>query len=530
MSKTLISFLIMIRICVFLGAADHHDIDFVYNGFHGGSVINLTINGVAEITRNGLLRLTNTSDRNQVGYAFFQAPFPRTIPVPAEPGLSLGTMPMTKVVEKEATVGNGMAFVVSPSKELIKGAQPSQYLGLFNMSNNGDPSNNITAVEFDTISSPEFEDINGDHVGIDINGLRSVVSEPTAYFGNQLMSLKGGYPLQVWVDYSGERRTLDVTVSTLQRGERPGGPFLSTTVDLSTVTADSLYVGFSACTGTYLTSHYVLGWSFKTNGQARPLDASKLPILPSPEKESKTRDLLQLVIAAAVAVAFLIRLGIVKQIASGLFYLHERWTHTVLHRDMKASNVLLDGDFNGRLGDFGLSRLYEHGSDPQTTRLMGTFGYMAPELNRTGRATKSTDVYAFGVFMLEVVCGRKPIDPRAPTERIILVDWVAERLRGGRILDVVDRRLGRNFEPKEKEEMELVLRVGLLCLNATAEERPSMEKVTHFLDRVLSPLPEVPLDSLDININTAGSTNGYENHLLSSAPPLESVSILVGGR
>ena len=71
---------------------------------------------------------------------------------------------------------------------------------------------------------------------------------------------------------------------------------------------------------------------------------------------------------------------------------------------MKASNVLLDGELNGKLGDFGLARLYDHGTDPQTTHVVGTLGYLAPEHNRSGKATTSTDVFAFGAFMLEVAC------------------------------------------------------------------------------------------------------------------------------
>ncbi|KAL7264389.1 hypothetical protein ACSBR1_002358 [Camellia fascicularis] len=95
-----------------------------------------------------------------------------------------------------------------------------------------------------------------------------------------------------------------------------------------------------------------------------------------------------------------------------------------MERDVKAINVLLDAELNGRLGDFGLTRLYDHGANPETTHVVGTVGYLAPELIRTRKATASTDVFAFGAFMLEVACGRKPIVLQGLPEEIILVDWV----------------------------------------------------------------------------------------------------------
>ncbi|KAE8797677.1 L-type lectin-domain containing receptor kinase IV.1-like [Hordeum vulgare] len=101
------------------------------------------------------------------------------------------------------------------------------------------------------------------------------------------------------------------------------------------------------------------------------------------------------------------RFRIIKGIASGLVYLHHEWEKVVIHRDIKASNVLLDNEMKGRLGDFGLARLYDHGAgaDPQTTRVVGTLGYIAPELGRNGKASPGTDVFAFGVFMLRLRVG-----------------------------------------------------------------------------------------------------------------------------
>ncbi|XP_040253136.1 L-type lectin-domain containing receptor kinase SIT2-like [Aegilops tauschii subsp. strangulata] len=134
------------------------------------------------------------------------------------------------------------------------------------------------------------------------------------------------------------------------------------------------------------------------------------------------------------------RFEIIKGIASGLFCLHERWEKVVIHRDIKASNMLLDSEMNGRLGDFGLSRFYDHGTDPQTTRVVGTMGYFAPELARTGKATPLTDVYAFGIFILEVTCGRRPIIDKGQEEgdgSEILIDWVVEHWRKRSLTDTL---------------------------------------------------------------------------------------------
>ncbi|KAG5560052.1 hypothetical protein RHGRI_003366 [Rhododendron griersonianum] len=135
------------------------------------------------------------------------------------------------------------------------------------------------------------------------------------------------------------------------------------------------------------------------------------------------------------------RFKIIKDVASSLFYLHQQWVHVISHRDIKASNVLVDNEFNGRLGDFGLAKLCDHGTDPLTSHVAGTLGYIAPELARNGKASTSTDLFAFGAFMLEVVCGRRPVDPRAFPEEVILVDWVFKCLERGNILEAIDREL-----------------------------------------------------------------------------------------
>ncbi|XP_062190656.1 L-type lectin-domain containing receptor kinase SIT2-like [Phragmites australis] len=173
------------------------------------------------------------------------------------------------------------------------------------------------------------------------------------------------------------------------------------------------------------------------------------------------------------------RSHIIRGVASGLLYLHEDWEQVVIHRDVKASNVLLDGEMNGRLGDFGLARLYDHGADAHTTNVVGTMGYLAPELGHTGKATPATDVFAFGAFLLEVTCGRRPVEQDEHNSRIVLADRVIEHWRKGSIIDSVDTRIPNGYNP---EEVSLVLKLGLLCSHPLPNARPTMRHVMQYLD------------------------------------------------
>lgn len=194
----------------------------------------------------------------------------------------------------------------------------------------------------------------------------------------------------------------------------------------------------------------------------------------------------------AARLTWALRYKILRNVASALLYLHEEWEHVVLHRDVKASNVLLDGDMAGRLGDFGLAKLYEHGANPGTTRVVGTLGYLAPELTRTGKATTAADVFAFGALVLEVVAGRRPIEPR---EELVLSDWAWERYAAGEEEKVVDARLDGAFDA---EEAAVAVKVGLWCSHPVPAARPTMREVARYLDggdaaEVPPPPPPPPL-------------------------------------
>ncbi|KAG8091719.1 hypothetical protein GUJ93_ZPchr0012g20056 [Zizania palustris] len=573
------------------------------------------------------------------GHAFHPAPLrfhaPVTVASPngtvATAARSFSTTFVFAIAAEYVTVsGNGLAFFVTPSKNM-SAASPSQFLGLFNIENNGNASNRVFAVELDTILNPEFRDINSNHIGVDVNGLVSVAAQPAGYYDEgtdtfKNLTLFSGAAMQVWVDYDGRAALLNVTLAPVEV-PKPRKPLLSVAVDLSPVVTDAAYVGLSSSTGPFHTRHYVLGWSFALGGSAPPLDYAKLPKLPltSTKRRSKVLDVLVpvatplLALAVVAGVSLLVwrrlrfaelredwevefgphrftykdlfqatggfdgkrllgvggfgrvyrgvlpvsktevavkivshdakqrmkqfvaevasigrlrhrnvvpllgycrrkgelllvydympngsldrwlfdqtapplswaqRLRAIRGVASGLLYLHEDWEQVVVHRDVKASNVLLDGEMNARLGDFGLARLYDRGAGPQTTCVVGTMGYLAPELAHTRRVTPATDVFAFGSFVLEVACGRRPIGHGGAGASVdndndghfVLADWVLERWHTGDISGAADSRLCGDYDPKE---VVLLLKLGLLCSHPAPGARPSMRQVVQFLD------------------------------------------------
>ncbi|KAI4982604.1 hypothetical protein ZWY2020_023096 [Hordeum vulgare] len=223
------------------------------------------------------------------------------------------------------------------------------------------------------------------------------------------------------------------------------------------------------------------------------------------------------------------RFQVIKGIATGLLYLHEKWEKVVVHRDIKASNVLLDDEMNGRLGDFGLARLYDHGTDPQSTHMVGTMGYLAPELVRTGKASPRTDVYAFGMFLLEVTCGQKPMKQDAEGNQVFLVDWVLEHWNNRMLSKTVDARLQGDYGV---DEACLVQKIGLLCLHPFPGSRPSMREVVQYLDGE-TPLPELKTTQLSVDMQGLMQDNGFSTTVMSYPQLMSSfgaVSDLSGGR
>ncbi|KAL0005312.1 hypothetical protein SO802_012873 [Lithocarpus litseifolius] len=191
---------------------------------------------------------------------------------------------------------------------------------------------------------------------------------------------------------------------------------------------------------------------------------------------------------AKIMLKWPVRYKIAQGLASALLYLHEEWEQCVVHRDIKSSNIMLDSNFNAKLGDFGLARLVDHELGLQTTVLAGTMGYLAPECFTTGTASKESDIYSFGVVCLEIACGRKPVDPRAEPSKVRLVEWVWDLYGNGQLLEAVDERLGMEFD---EGQIKSLMVVGLWCCHPDPTSRPSIRQVIHVLNFEAS-LPNLP--------------------------------------
>ncbi|CAL5079195.1 unnamed protein product [Urochloa decumbens] len=637
------------------------DNQFTYTGFSGS---NLTVDGRAMVRANGLLQLTDGTEKIQ-GHVFYPAPLPFR---KSADGMvqSFSATFVFAIINESSPSNDGMAFFIAPSKN-FSSAFPAQFLGLFNAANNGSLSNHLFAVELDTILNPEFNDINNNHVGINVNSPNSIASYVPRFYDStsgrlEELFLSSSEAMQVWIDYDGKTTEISVAIAPVNMA-KPTYPLMSTTFNLSSVLTERAYTGFSAATGTINgTRHYVLGWSFGMGGPAPHINMTKLPQLPHVQLRAHSiQKAIQISSPIAITIFFIAigtivfllvrrqlsnadlledweiefgphrfsfkdlyqategfknkhligrggfgqvykgvlptsktevavkrvsneskqgmrefiaevvsigrmrhrnivqllgycrrkrelilvyeymsngsldkylytsddklclgwqeRFQIIKGIASGLLYLHAYWEQVVIHRDIKASNVLLEEDMNGRLGDFGLARLYNHGTDPQTTRMAGTFGYIAPELARTGKATPLTDVFAFGILLLEIACGRRPIEGRAQDTPFILVDWVTEHWHKGSLMEALDRRLQSDYNVAEAC---VALKLGLWCSHPLPNARPSMQQVMLYLEGQ-HPIPEfVPMD--------VACQAGFDTLMISHQSSVGTMSGLSGGR
>ncbi|KAH8504934.1 hypothetical protein H0E87_012250 [Populus deltoides] len=438
-------------ILVVLALAQVQSLGFQFSNFTISDQSELILSDNSSIAL-GAIQVTpdanGASMENRAGRTLYRRPF--RLWSKKGKNANFNTTFVLNVKNMTASSGEGLAFILTGDPD-VPGGSDGQWLGIVNSRLNGTTEAKTVAIEFDTRKSFP-EDLDDNHIGLDIN---SVYSKRSVSLNDRGIYISAATDIKVVVQYDGKNLIVFV-------GDDMKNPVLSEPLDLSAY-------------------------------------------LPEKVKDSKLRRVWILVAVGSVLILLIgigtqeetlswgKRLSVISGVAQALDYLHNGCMDRVLHRDIKASNVMLDLDFNAKLGDFGLARTIIHNEQTHhsTKELAGTPGYMAPESILTGRATAETDVYAFGVLVLEVACGRKPGGQAERDDYICnIVHGLWELYRRGTILEGADPRLNGIFI---KEEMECVLILGLACCHPNPKNRPSMKTVLQVLTGEAPP-PEVPAE------------------------------------
>ncbi|XP_050283722.1 probable L-type lectin-domain containing receptor kinase S.5 [Quercus robur] len=594
-------------------------LDFNFSPFKNEDIGVLTLRG-SEI--EDAIRVTpdigSESIQNRAGRVFYKKPFrlwSKRKNITASFNTTVG---LTITPRPTSPGGEGMAFILAADDTLPENSH-GKWLGIVNNITNGTSQANIVAVEFDTRKSYQ-EDIDDNHVGLDVNSINSIEQVPLTGYGINL-SRTDKVTIMVRIQYDGKEMKMNVSANT---SETVYVQVMSRNLVLSSHLPEKVFVGISASTGVETQANCLRSWEFhgseiageemlwvwitvpavlivfcmivfylywqrkhreppedaypriedQIQGSSMAPQKFKLKELRKATRNFNPRNKLgkggfgtvykgflankevavkrvskdssqgkQEFIAEVTTIGSLHHRNLVRLIgwcyerhelllvyefmpncsldrfiygneelgmeeptlgwerrhtiiygvAQALDYLHNGCEKRVLHRDIKASNIMLDSEFNAKLGDFGLARTLQQSENTHhTTKVIaGTPGYMAPETFLTGRATVETDVYAFGVLVLEVVSGRRPGNQNEQSDyNNNIVHWLWDLHRKERILDAIDSRLTKEFD---EEGMLSMLVLALACCHPNPHQRPSMRTVLQVLTGEVPP-PLVPTE------------------------------------
>ncbi|KAG5550648.1 hypothetical protein RHGRI_015559 [Rhododendron griersonianum] len=297
-------FVLLLLLCSssIVAQSDQH-VGFSYNGFNESNLKNqpnLKLVRAIVLKPSGALRLTDKTQK-VIGHAFYPHPIRFHLNAsssnPNKNISSFSTHFVFQIVPSGSNRGgHGLAFTVSPAME-FPGAEAGHYLGILSEANDNKPSNQLFAVEFDTVNGfNDTFDEEGNHIGVNINKMSSVEKELAFYYDGgdkEEMRLEGRDPIQAWVDYDGPNRVLNVTIAPIWKLVKPIRPLISKVIDLSPVLLDDMYVGFSAATGEKSSAHYILaGLEFWVERDRSSIESFETPNRTGREKKSQiqTRD------------------------------------------------------------------------------------------------------------------------------------------------------------------------------------------------------------------------------------------------
>ncbi|KAK9987795.1 hypothetical protein SO802_028034 [Lithocarpus litseifolius] len=396
--------------------------------------------------------------------------------------------------QNQTKYADGLTFFLAPNSSKLSMGAYSKNPGLYNYPQSNSLDSCFVAVEFDIWSNFQW-DPPGAHVGIDINSMKSVANVPCSSLeidnnntnpkGSSLnhpakkmntsmlvvgfivggFILVGGLAMVLFVLRKRNRRDKEDDRAHDEEFKRGTGPWRFSYDELALATNDfndKEKLGQGGFGGVY-------------RGFLRDLDT---------------------IVA-------------VKRVSEG--------SRQGIKEDIKSSNIMLDSNFNAKLGDFGLARLVDHAKASRITDLASTKGYMDPACVTTRRASKESDIYSFGIVELELACGRKPTNHEALEDQVVMLNWVKELHELGEVLNAADQRLGGRFN---EQQMKCLLIVGLWCAHSERDSRPSIREAIQVLN-FQAPFPLLQLDTLGSSYCTPmneaaswlSSTNGATNYM-----------------